>query len=189
VHNELAARIWRCPINLDNAAPGHGQEAFPGESADAQLRISLSEEIPAYVEEAIETDEFRGIRYYNLDREKVAREVVARLRELLPTAQLGSIAEWRGRAEDANTHKPTLLTALTPRIITLPLMVLLLLAGGVLSVLLASSNLLAAALFVLFAISGSYASRRGLIIVRHSAAFHSETHSTAHSMRSFTFGR
>jgi hypothetical protein len=168
VHNELAARIRRCPINLDNADPGDGQlhAAFPGESADAQLRTSLSEQIPAYVEEAIAADEFRSIRYYSLDREKIAREVVARLRELLPTAQLGSVAELRERAEDASTQKPTFLAALTLGTIALLLIVLLLLAGGVLSLLLDSTYLWAVGLFVLFAIAGSFASRRSQIIVR-----------------------
>jgi hypothetical protein len=79
----------------------------PGEVADSPLRAGLSEEIPYYTRKALNADEFDSIGYYNLDRDEIADTVIARLRDLLPVAQLGTVAELHERAVKENALRPT----------------------------------------------------------------------------------
>jgi hypothetical protein len=160
----LSSMLWRLPINLDSAGPGGEdlQVVSSGDTTDDLLRDNLIERIPGYVKEAISADEFDSIDYYNLDYNEIESAVIAQLHELLPTVQLGTFAELRDRAKVESAQKPTLRSALSPWILVLFLSVLLLLLGGtVLSVLLGSSTVQIALLFVLLAIVGGYAIRRG----------------------------
>ena len=113
---------------------------------------------------AISADEFDSIGYYSLDREDIAGTAAKQLRDLLQTVQLDAVAELHERAEEASKQEPTLLSIVSPWTVALFLGVLLLLSGGVLSIVLASGIVTTALLFSLLAAVGGYAIRRGQII-------------------------
>jgi hypothetical protein len=137
----------------------------PGEVTDTLYLSSLSESLPKYIEEAISSDEFDNIAYYNLDHEQIADAVAAQLNDLLPEVQLSAFSELHQRAIDERAQKPTLRSMLSPWIVALLLGVLLLLASSVLSLLLGNSKVWTALLFTLLAIVGFYSIRRGRIIL------------------------
>jgi hypothetical protein len=136
------------------------------EISDLRHRATLRKEISGYVDEAIDADEFDSVAYYNLGRGDVAGAVAARLSGLLPTIQLGTIAELYERVADASAQRPTLRGSVNRWTVAVFLGVLLLLGGSVLSVLLARSNAETAGLFALLAIVGGYAARRSWPIGR-----------------------
>ncbi len=137
----------------------------PGEVADSPLRAGLSEEIPYYTGRALNADEFDSIGYYNLDRDEIADTVIARLRDLLPVAQLGTVAELHERAVKENALRPTLLSIAGLRTVAL-CMGLLLLVGSTLSLLLTGIKVETAPVLVLLVIAGGYAIRSGPKIIR-----------------------
>ena len=117
------------------------------------------------------------------------RAVAARLEGSLSTIQLGSVAELHERAEEESALKPTLLGVASLSTVVLFLIVLLLLGGSVLSVLLASSNLVTALLFASLAIVGGYAIRRGQIIGRRFDSARRRSASARQSYRQAVIGQ